>query len=394
MLLTSLLAIAPAWHAPQELPVPPLQDAVSRELRLYEIADLIDPRHSFQQEMEKDFLLTTLNLSLADPKAQAKLSVGDRLSLNLLQLALIADRKEVADRETDLMKEYAALERGQDQLADVANPFSPQHYSFDSTEELLDNIRTYMLPAYTGSGASLKVEEHDRRPVLIAYLSSDQADWLQRFLNYQREPSDWAGTVSVQVLQAIDSSRHIPAGMENVSIIADPQAMELDLVTLVENGFHPLSSPTLTLLPSRTGEMSILNQVAYVKDYTLYTVDPGQQQIADPTVDTIQEGLVFSCRLRKVEADKYGLHLSVQYSELQRPIPTSEVHLEGQDDGLHLVVGRPELHSMSAATDVRLQDGAGLRLPSISSDGGKDLVLLINFHRTEMKVDQTQQQRR
>ena len=396
MLLSLLLVTAPLLPAAQELSQAPLQGAVSRELRLYEIADLVDPRAAAQEALSRELLLNVLDLSAADAEAQAALSGGDRMALSLLRLAMHADksrRQQEGQRAAALPQEQEAARREAEQaqaqaLAALgyvgAAGSSRTRYPFDSTEELLDAVRTFMLPAYVGSGASLKVEEHDRRPVLIAYLSGEQAAWLQRFLDFQREHAEWTGTVHVQVLQAVDASHHLPPDLADAALIPDKQAYEAQSARIVESGFHPLSDPTMTLLPWQKGELAVQNEVSYVKEWTLHTVEPGGVQIADPTVDTIEEGLVFSCRVRKVEGGSYGMHLLAHYSELQRPIPTREVHPEGQTSDLHLQVGAPELHTMDVETDVRLQDGASLRLPSVSTDGGKDLVLLVTFHRTEM----------
>jgi hypothetical protein len=377
LLTTFLLAIPVAPIADFQEPGTPLENAVQRELRLYDIGDLINPATAMREQIERDFLASTLDLALTSDSEE--INAAERFALEVAKRAMEVQEQK---RKHDLFLEeiYAANRAESDFFAQVANK---RQYAFDSEQALRSAIETYMVPAFANSGGSLKFDVHQGRPVLIGYLTIDQSDWLQSFLKYQRVQQGWMANISVTVLAPEGDSAEIPEAFRAARVVSDTNDVMQQLDQLQSQGWGIVSSPKLMLWPWHQGDLSVLNQVSYVSGYTIEVVEPGNQQIADPHIDVLQEGLLLGCQVRQVDADHYGLHLEIDYSEIKRPIPTEPLVGEEFPANLNLRISKPDVRTTSMEADARMTDGSGLILGASSTDGGRPLILLVQFNRIQ-----------
>lgn len=378
MFLTALLLSAPILALPEcQHPDQPLQNAVQRELRLYDIGDLVNPAAAMRKEIERDFIRSTLDLALTSKEAE--LNVAERLALAATKQALEAEEQQ---RERDILREnlLAANRVGNDFFAQIAKD---RQYAFESEEDLMTSIETYMVPPFANSGGSLKFDIHQGRSVLLGFLTKDQSNWLQAFLKYQRVDQSWMANLQVTVLASGEDGAELPAEVQGARVVENDDSIAEQIDFLQSQGWESISSPSLTLWPWHQGELSVLNQVSYVSGYSIETVEPGNRKIADPEIAQLQEGLVLGCRIRQVDEHHYGLHLEVDFSELKRPIKTERVVTEEIGADLNLEISVPDVRATNMLADVRMKDGSGLLLGAPSSDGGRPLVLLVQFHRIE-----------
>ncbi len=378
MLLTTLLLALPVAPVIElQDPGTSLENAVQRELRLYDIGDLINPSTAMRKQIERDFLASTLELALISESED--LGAAERFALEVTKRAMEVEEQK---RKHDLFLEdvLAANREERDFFAQIGDN---RQYAFDSEEDLQAAIETYMVPAFTNSGGSLKFDIHQGRPVLLGYLSVDQSNWLQAFLKYQRVEQSWMANISVTVLAPNQNSAELPESFRSAKVVSNTNDILQQLDQLKSQGWEQLSSPKLMLWPWHKGDLSILNQVSYVSGFTIEVVEPGNRKIADPQIDVLQEGLLLGCHVRQVDAGSYGLHLEIDYSELKRPIRTEKLIGEEFPAELNLEISMPDVRTTTMEADARMTDGSGLILGAPSSDGGRPLILLVEFNRIQ-----------
>lgn len=378
MLLTTLLLALPVAPVIElQDPGTSLENAVQRELRLYDIGDLINPAAARREQVERDFFASTLELALVAESTE--LNAAERLALEVTKRAMEVEEQR---RKHDIFREevLAANRTERNFLAQIAEN---RQYAFESEADLQAAIETYMVPPYANSGGSLKFEAHQGRPVLIGYLSIDQSNWLQAFLKYQRVEQAWMASISVTVLAPNQDSAEIPESFRAAKVVTDTDEILQQLDQLQSQGWEKLSSPKLMLWPWHQGDLSVLNQVSYVSGFTMEYVEPGNRKIADPKIEVLQEGLLLGCHVRQVDAEHYGLHLEIDYSEIKRPIHTEQLVGEEFPADLNLQISKPDVRKTSMEADARMTDGSGLIVGAHSSDGGRPLILLVQFHRTQ-----------
>lgn len=351
-------------------------DSVQRQLNLHEIADLVDPAAGLQDMWARELLYTTSLLALTDANTE-NLDPTEAAVLSWVAMGLQPDEdQEPARVSEDLLLTHALTNSA---VAFLGAEAQRTVYPFDDHDQLIQVITTFMDPPFENSGASLKVEDKGDGPILISYLTKEQQAWLERFLEYQRGEMAWQGLVRVEVLQGdLDRLTSIDPEMR-LSLMADPALLEERRAALKKSDFQILNDAKLLLNPYHDGELRIAEQISYVSDWSLYTVQPGGMEVADPTVEMMEEGLELECRIWQAEEGSYGIHLDLSYSEIQQPIPTHDLAVEGAHGLKEFTISAPELRSTDVEADVRVMDGTGLQLVAQSPDSNQDIVLLISF---------------
>jgi len=87
-----------------------------------------------------------------------------------------------------------------------------------------------------------------------------------------------------------------------------------------------LSSPKMIVREGQSGSMMVMDEVAYVADFELEV--EGDRAVADPVVETCQDGLLFAVR-GQLDGEKVALDCSLVSNRLERPIPTVAVRFPG-----------------------------------------------------------------
>ncbi len=114
-----------------------------------------------------------------------------------------------------------------------------------------------------------------------------------------------------------------------------------------------VNAPRLTIYNRQRANLSIVNQVSYVKDYDVEVAQTAF--IADPLVDVVQDGLTLDVRPVVSYDRKYvTLELQPTVATLIRPIRTFESSLSGLTTPV--VIELPEIITRSAATTVTVPD--------------------------------------
>jgi type II secretory pathway component GspD/PulD (secretin) len=116
-----------------------------------------------------------------------------------------------------------------------------------------------------------------------------------------------------------------------------------------------LVAPRLSAFNTQRADLTVVNQVAYVRDFTITTA--ASAAIADPVVDRISDGLVLDVK-PTVSNDRRFVTIELQptIAELARPIPTFTTTLGGANS-TPVTIQLPELVVQSLQTTVMCPDG-------------------------------------
>jgi Flp pilus assembly secretin CpaC len=115
-----------------------------------------------------------------------------------------------------------------------------------------------------------------------------------------------------------------------------------------------VNAPRLTIYNRQRANLSIVNQISYVKDYDVEVAQTAF--IADPLVDVVQDGLTLDVR-PTVSFDRKWVNLDLMptVATLVRPIRTFETNLAGLTRPV--IIELPEVVTRTAQTSVRVPNG-------------------------------------
>jgi hypothetical protein len=221
----------------------------------------------------------------------------------------------------------------------------------------------------------------DPQGCIAGFLRPVQHEWLERFLALQAADAEpWVAEVQFHYSM-------LPPGAVSklqldgtATLLPDAAAVEAMSKRLASIEPESINAPRLLVLPRQYGDLSVLSEVAYVKEYRLEVVEPGDVEILDPIVDVIQEGLVTRVRAQQVSEGLYGLELDCSIAEIERPIPTRKVKVSSLH-ATEVEVGLPKVGTAQIVATLRLADGGGALLIVAGPDSKRDLAVLVRFQR-------------
>lgn len=327
MLLCPLLAPTPARDLLRVQDLDPARTAIpSRELRLevYNLADLTG--HSEAQAV------------------RAELSV-----------LLEGHTATLPDYRTKQQELSAARERAQDQA-----------------QALADVLKIHMRPKFVADHNSSRLLDTGH---LVLLASSEQHDWVARFLAFQREPQGFL-RIEARMITVPQGTMARLGVQGSAQIFAESAEFEALLAGIQASapGVEVLSAPTLLIRPLQKSKLSILNQVAYVSDFELVVVEPGAVEIVDPVIDVIQEGVVFEVRAVPLSPGLYGVEVDLSQVTILHMRTYESVIGTGRHEVTYTL---PEVTQRGIQTRLTLADGAAAVF--VSQDDADQRELVITF---------------
>ncbi len=129
-----------------------------------------------------------------------------------------------------------------------------------------------------------------------------------------------------------------------------------------------VSNPRILIANTGRSNLTVLNQVTYVKDFDVEIAQAAS--IADPIVDVIQDGVILDVR-PVVSADRRFITLELRptIAELKRPIRQVTTTLGSQAS---VTIELPELEIQRIRTSIPMPDGATVMLGGLKSSDSKD----------------------
>jgi len=237
------------------------------------------------------------------------------------------------------------------------------------TAQLVDDAKRWMVPPL-GDEGTLVVTQGG---ALVANLSSERQAWLRRFVDVQRSSLGRIYVVETQFVAAESIAIDALALAEQTAVFGPTEESRRPLEELrLVGGVEILSAPRVTVFARREATIEIVERTAYVREYALVVVAPGNQQIVDPIVDVVEDGVRSTTRVVPLPDDQLGLVLDVQFMDLEEPIGTRELTIGSL--GTKVTVGVPKVRTVRLETRSRLARGETLlvsgrvRLPDGSVD--------------------------
>jgi hypothetical protein len=243
-------------------------------------------------------------------------------------------------------------------------------------------VHKYMTPKLEEPRDHVTYRE-DLEGVLQTNLGPEQHAWMQCFLEAQRR---FEGFVQLDArVYELESGELKKIGIESSAVVSKGESRDALFAKLatVRNS-SVMMIPRVLAAPNQRSNVSTINQVAYIKSFTVEVVEPGQREIADPEVAVINEGLVLDVRATPIDEGILALELALDCAEVVRPIKTRKVRLstaapsEGE-------IGVPEVLSSRIVATVTVREGSSVVL-STPRQGDKtgELVLVLTAERVPM----------
>ena len=286
---------------------------------------------------------------------------------------LASKRREATDERKLVVYDISDL-TGQEGLRPPL-PADPGEVDEARAKELLEAIqereaeleriraRAEDLAAAVGRHVEPPLPDGDAGPQLInngamlLQVTDAQHEWVRTFLELQRRKAMGmlviesrmltvpAGTM--ETLGMRSSAKVIPSAEEFAQLLEQAQSRP---------GAELVVSPRIAVRPGQRANLSVLNQVAYIKDYELVVVEPDEVEIADPVIDVVQEGILVDLKTIALTPDTYGISVELTQSTLARPIPTKTLRIGARR--AEVTIGLPEVTTLRMSSDLALGVGA------------------------------------
>lgn len=213
---------------------------------------------------------------------------------------------------------------------------------------------------------------------LVATLTADRHAWLDRFLDEQRRTP---GMADIQFQFVAGPRGAFDELVVSANARGEISKQQADLLTTRGRAggmFEIVHSPRMVVLPRQKASMSVLDEVAYVKDWTIEVVEPGHQTIAAPQVDVAQDGIAVDLRAVALADGRVGAYLEIAQAELERPIATTKVRLP-MDPPREVEIARPAVTTMRLRVPLALPRGSTAILRAPLQEQDRDTVVLVRL---------------
>jgi hypothetical protein len=177
------------------------------------------------------------------------------------------------------------------------------------------------------------------RGALITRLDPEQAQWLERVLARQREAATSIVHVEARAVAGLRAD-HPLLGEDSAPRALDGEQAVAELLRSLqaESGVRLLPAQRLDLTPCTPAQVESLKHVSYLKEWHVQRgVEPGNRTILDPVVDVARAGTILRGTALLLPDGRVGLELGFTLIDLELPIRTGTIRLEGQT----LEIGHP-----------------------------------------------------
>jgi hypothetical protein len=274
----------------------------------------------------------------------------------------------------DLLREPATDES---QLDENLSPREREEKDAAHRALFLEDAKRWMVPAFDQHGSLV----FTTGGALVANLTAEQQTWLRAFVDCQRTSVQRVFVVETQFVRADPKSFDaMQLADQSVVIGRAPEQRASYEALLTAEGVEILSAPRVTSYARQIAEIAIVDEIAYVRDYSLVIVAPGNQRILDPIIDAVEDGIRSKTRVVALPEGKLGLALDVAFMEVTQPIETAEVQLDGYD--APVTIGLAEQSTTQLVARFELQRGETLLLSGRGGLAGEVRMPSV-FERTE-----------
>ncbi len=241
-------------------------------------------------------------------------------------------------------------------------------------------VRDHVVPPMDQKENPLGVQVVESR-LLVVSGTAKQHEWVKSFLLRLRR----GGTAMVKVeTRCIEIPRGALAklGAETPPMGAVGPEHERVVATVLQNasqkkeGWTLTSSPQLVLRPLHEATLSVVNQMAYVKEWRVTMVQPEATLIADPVIDVIQEGYSFDFLVTPLPGERYAVDVEFWRAAVDRPIETRKVRV-ATDPATDNTISIPVVTRMTIESTFTAASGKAIAFVTPANDEDRDLLVWI-----------------
>lgn len=253
-------------------------------------------------------------------------------------------------------------------------------------DDLCAMVRIYGQPAFEASLGTHVDRIVGGDDLLIVIGTPSQQAWVDEFLELQRV-EDVLYDVQAHILSVPEGALEAlsPRDMDTTggTTLLDEATADALLADLSAAGGEVVTAPRLLTFARQRGSLSVAREHAFVLDYELRTVQPGDRVVADPIIDVVQEGVFLDVQGVPLPGGVIGLDLKLTHADVEEPIETMDAReqlgMESYAEPLELAL--PSVRSVSVETQIELVSGSTAVLSSSGLEPGRELAVMVRVQR-------------
>lgn len=345
-MLASLLLSCAFVLAPQEGPTQPQSHFT---IKLYEARDIVE-------RIAPDFPASRLG---TPRPARSGLWEGG--------VPLLADIPLVGSP----LKQPAASDRIIEELTRVAA----------GSRVLESTVSRLILPKAKDAAFNLRCTDTG---TFVLTATSPQHEWVSAFFDHLR---DYDKLIEVEArFVHVPSERLKELGIEGPSVFPRPDDVPSLLEALKQTPkVEFVSAPRVMTFPLQRASISVLEQIRYVGNWRVETVEPGAQEVLVPEIEELDTGLALDVRAVPLPGEKIALNLEAQEARLMRPLAPITQKLKTKKGETDVAIALPEVDIQRVQTELLLQDGSTAVLVVDPSSSKDRLVILVTVRSVAAK---------
>ncbi|MFT7676249.1 MAG: hypothetical protein ACI8QC_000218 [Planctomycetota bacterium] len=275
------------------------------------------------------------------------------------------------DRADELRQALGLVEPAEVEAA-LALFVGVQKSATSTANAIAEAIRVHGLPAFQGNGA-VRVDAAGN--LLISGTPAHTA-WVDSFLAIQRDSHQ-----QVQIEAILYS---VPSGsMDKLGVQRSSQTFKQGPLTKLQAGLQSVVGTETLFMPKvivssrQLATISMIEQIAYIKDYELLIVQPGDTEIADPVVDVVEDGVTFDLRAIPLGSGTYAIDVNLLNSDVTMPMATFEATLGSHTTPMTISLPEVKIVRLTTRMALGIEEGLVIRTPDL--DKKRDYVMLLQL---------------
>lgn len=211
----------------------------------------------------------------------------------------------------------------------------------------------------------------------------EQHAWLAQFL---AAASEFTGLIDMQArIFVLEEGRLADLAQVRSGEVLGPAQVTALLSSLERLGSSAVTSPHIAAFPFQEAHLSVVEQVAYIRDYELKVLPDQSAEIADPVIDVVNHGLQMQLRGVPLANNKLGIFASLEYSIVERPIRTIETTLGAS--GRTVVIQLPQVTRVTLEGHFEVLPNETLLLATVDPAGKNDVLVLLQARRIDVPAE-------
>lgn len=306
----------------------------------------------------------------------------------------------------DLVSEMEMIQAEGEQRADAALMQFSKERRAKHAEKFRQSALEHMNPPFDPERNQLKTEDSD---VLVFAGTGAQQAWLNAFLRAHRGMEQFLQIETRFIDGPRGAFREPKRSSGNRMFATDKDVQRYTASLQNQKDIHYLIAPTVVTTPGRDCSIHTVNEISYVKSWHLRIVEPGGQEIADPEVAVIHEGILLEMRIipvpERAQQDKEGnwhcpkgltyiLMVDIENCRVERPIETKSVRLNSSSSDREVEISLPQVTRVSLEAQLSLSKGSGILIGGPSTEEDRDVAILIHLPEVEVQNPDKEKRRR